>query len=63
MALISDLPYDNETYERDQKDCSWYLFVCNSQHPLEELEWGTCPYEVRLIKYIVQNSCMCSYCV
>ena len=38
----TDLPYDNETRDDGQKDCSHYLFVCNSESDVDE-----CPFEVR----------------
>ena len=38
-----DLPYDNDTHEQGQKDCSQYLFICNSKERLED----DCPVEVR----------------
>ena len=40
---LLDLPYDNDTSERDQKICTDYLFVCSSDHDAAD----DCPFEVR----------------
>lgn len=50
VISTADLPYDNETHDNGQKDCSHYLFVCDSESITDD-----CPSEVRC--YCVSALC------